>query len=253
MRISFALLLTVTSLACGGPAPIITALNATRGAMSAQDTVTFLAVVEPATATGLLLSDDGVSVYGAFAAKTAGSAPELTLTWAQLDDTRSIDFIDREDRRFIARFFSATGEHADAKVTVRLSCDGQSACHGHCVDLSVGRQAINAANLYTQEDCGTCGTSCGPGGGCAAGVCSKLSACIDNSETSFSTCTAYCEAHGARCSSRCLAGAIVWMSLNQASCEDYSGLYSSSSDTCDTNLAERSSTSWSSCCCTSAP
>ncbi len=98
--------------------------------------------------------------YGSFATAASEGAYSLTLTWADIQRVRAINFttVD-ETRTFRASFFDVSGASATAEGVLTLSCEGLGACDGVCTDIT------------TTTNCGTCGTRCLTRGVCDAGVC----------------------------------------------------------------------------------
>jgi hypothetical protein len=98
--------------------------------------------------------------YGSFATAASEGAYSLTLTWADIQRVRPINFTTVDETRvFRASFFDVSGESATAEVELTLTCEGLGACDGVCT------------NITTSSNCGTCGTRCLTGGVCTAGVC----------------------------------------------------------------------------------
>jgi hypothetical protein len=196
--------------------PTIVAFTTNVGAITDGESVTFTAVVTDPDGIrdvigGTLLSDDGAATYGAFPDSHQGGTFTLTLTWAEIQRVRSIQFVDREARVFRARFFDQAAHRAEATVALMFHCDGLAACAGHCTDLArdVGH-------------CGSCERACtGDANSCSAGSCHG-SVCVSRFFGVPATCAAACTARRMTCMS---CGAtdptLVGRGMNSNSCTPY--------------------------------
>ena len=85
------------------------------------------------------------------------------LTWAQLHQLKQLAFASEEARVFRADFIDGTGTKVSHSFTVRLHCNGNPACEGHCVVQGA------ACPITTQQQC--------YGGRCASSGCRCCSTC----------------------------------------------------------------------------
>jgi hypothetical protein len=243
-------LLAVSLAACSCGRPSVVSFAATASSLTEGDSITFVAVVDPPGSSGVLVGEGDAGVYGIFSEPDNGSAASLALTWAQLQQTHDISFIDAEDRVFIARFYDAHGAVTEARTTLHLDCQGHASCHGRCVDVSAGRMTTIATtfqSLISVTDCGACDIDCGVGGGCLQGACSTLTGCFDNKTSGFPNCSEVCRSQGRTCSETCLGEVSVFYTTDQAACEAYD-LIGPNPFACDQDITAIAN-DWTRCCC----
>ncbi len=97
---------------------------------------------------GSLRNPDTGATYGAFATTASEGAYELTLSWADIHRTQTIEFTEETPRTFRANFFDQAGNIARETITLALHCEGLGACDGDCI------------NRTTPANCGACGNQC---------------------------------------------------------------------------------------------
>ncbi|MCA9523485.1 MAG: hypothetical protein KC609_21065 [Myxococcales bacterium] len=136
--------------------PKILALSTNVTSLTENETITFTAIVtHPAgidQVIGGTLSDPSGAVFGSFSTAAQEGAYSLTLSWAALDQVRSIEFEQSDTRQVIATFYDVVGHDVSRSLTFQLHCDGLAACDGRCVDLD-----------SDSTNCGTCRTRCDDG------------------------------------------------------------------------------------------
>jgi hypothetical protein len=132
--------------------------------------------------------DENGATYGAFATTAQEGAYQFSLSWDQLNQVTTIDFAAgaTPQRTVKAQFFDQAGHMAEKTATITLTCKGEAACAGVCVNL-----------LTDTKNCGSCGHACGT---CDNGKCASWSGCM----AAGGTCASYCTGHGMTCSNQCL-------------------------------------------------
>ena len=152
--------------------PMVLSFGASSATLMQGQSITFSAIVTApagtdALAGGTLTSPDGSVTYGPLQAGTQKDAFSLALTWAQINQTLSIDFTESQTRVFQAVFFDTAGRKATASFSVTLSCNGERACKGSCVSpteavpTECGDQEFTANTARScNEVCASFGFSC---------------------------------------------------------------------------------------------
>ncbi len=79
---------------------------------------------------GQLTSADGAQAFGSFQTADSEGAYQLTLTWSQLDEVETIDFIGGHTWTFVAEFYDQAGSSTAAELEVTSPC--QAGCAGYC-------------------------------------------------------------------------------------------------------------------------
>lgn len=161
-----------TRCCCGDPtfdsadsAPVILAFGTNVTSVSQGQQVIFTALVtDPDGAddvVGGTLLDEGGTTYGAFAMTPQEGSYQIALSWDQIGQVSPIDFVQgaSAQRTFKAQFFDQAGHTVEQTVDLELTCNGQAACSGSCVDL-----------MMDKLNCGACGHPCA-GGACSQGNC----------------------------------------------------------------------------------
>ena len=179
----------------GGPEFLSFGTNITT--MTESDTVTFVAVLTSPEGLsnlvgGHLTDPTGQIQFGAFTATNQGSY-SLSLTWTQIYQATSCQFVGQSSVHFVAEFFDVQGRNTTKDVTLTLACQGATwgTCSGPCYDF---------ANDF--EHCGGCGTCDGIGTtevSCSQGSC--VAEFGDDSHTM--SCMAICAAASGTCSTAC--------------------------------------------------
>ena len=177
----------------GGPELLSFGTNVTT--MTEADTVTFVAVLtDPQGLSNLVgghLSDPtGQTQYGAFIATNQGSY-SLSLTWSQIYQATSFQFVGKTSIKFVAEFFDVQGRSTTRDTTLTLACPAAAwgTCGGGCYDFA-----------NDENHCGGCG-ACDSGTGCSAGAC----AVFINDASDAKSCMATCAAAHGTCSTGCPA------------------------------------------------
>ncbi len=178
---------------------------------------------------GTLLDGSGAT-YGAFATSGEEGAYELSVSWDQFNQVTSIDFDygSTKQRVLKAQFFDQAGHSVEQSTSIKLTCNGDAACDGTCIDTK------NSAS-----NCGSCGHVCPDAAGCYEGKCGKLSGCLPKA----ATCAAACAAKGKVCQDLC--GDVHQRFWTNGSC---SGGSANSTD-CNGSLAGIGNNYSESCCC----
>lgn len=164
----------------GNRAPAIADLSSSMAAMTANETVTFNALLADPDGVadivgGVLRSDTGTT-YGAFSG--SGANWSMSATWSEINQILPIEFVVDETRRFHAEFFDLAGASAMANVDLRLHCRGAGACDGVCTNV-----------MDDRTNCGACNTTCAANRECCTGSCRDLLIDNDNCGTCGITCT----------------------------------------------------------------
>lgn len=197
--------------------PMFLSFSANVSSLTQDESVTFTAILtDPDGLTdiagGSLRSGDESLEFGPFITAGQPGTYSISLTWAQIHQTETIEFDGGElPRTFRAVFFDQDGLKATQDITLPLVCAGGAACDGACTDL-----AIDGLN------CGECRYTCRGGPeACEAGACTPgLSTCI-NYDQGLDTCTAACQSFGETCAeNECGAGITVRFYNNLMYCED---------------------------------
>jgi hypothetical protein len=185
-----ALTATVSTLTGGTPLP------------TESNGATFTAIVTDSLgldslAGGQLLDDTGLT-YAAFGTGAGKGTYVAAITWASVNQTRSIDFTAMGSRTFVAKFFDNQGNTATASLQMNLACRDDAglvdSCGGGCTQLST---------FYA--NCGACGRVCKDNEVCVSGTCTNLAStgtptCFAaSSMRSSETCTEFCAGAGHPC------------------------------------------------------
>jgi len=217
--------------------PVILTFGTNVTSLTQGQQVTFSAVVTDPDGIddviGGTLLDGGSATYGAFGSSAQEGAYQMILSWDQIHQVSPINFAQgaTATRTFKAQFFDQAAHTAEQTVNLTLTCNGNAACSGKCVNLMTDKQ-----------NCGTCGHVC-TGGSCSQGKCPSLSACLPKSN--LTTCQNYCASQGMTCAGTCtnpygstLVGGITF---GNTTCTQYSG-----TATCSVSIGTAQS---SRCCC----
>jgi hypothetical protein len=178
----------------GGPEFLSFGTNITT--MTESDTVTFVAVLtDPQGLVNLvgghLTDPTGQIQFGAFTATNQGSY-SLSLTWPQIYQATSFQFVGQGPAKFVAEFFDVQGRNTTKDATLTLACQASTwgTCGGTCYDF-----ANDSAH------CGGCGTcsSVSSNTSCASGAC----AVNVEDASDASSCMATCAAANGTCATAC--------------------------------------------------
>jgi hypothetical protein len=169
-------------------------------AISAGQSVRIVALVTHPVALsqlvgGRLTDATGAINYGAFIADGQGSS-SLDVSWDHLNQVAAITFAASEARMLVGEFYDQAGHKTSSSITLQLTCNGESACSGQCVDLT------SDANNF-----GSCGHKVPSNEYCKAGTPNDgRSACTGPPVDGVFNCASYCTSQGLQCSSRCGSG-----------------------------------------------
>jgi len=184
----------------GGTAPTngpqLLAFGADVSTITAGGHVTFTAQLADPDGVGDIAGGslvDDLGAYGSFVGTAQPGTYQLSLSWAQINQARSIRFPSGAtiERSFTARFFDHENHGAERSLTLTLTCHGLAACNGACVDP-----------LQSPDACATCDPPCAGGDACYLGACAALSACQGTS----TSCQLACAASGMTCANQCDGG-----------------------------------------------
>ncbi|MGE0867584.1 MAG: hypothetical protein AB7P03_03415 [Kofleriaceae bacterium] len=178
-----------------GAGPVFLSFGVNVGQLTEDESVVFTAVLTDPNGIddligGTLTSPDGTIQYGAFATSGQEGSYSLALTWAQISQTQTLEFVDEESREFLAAFFDVAGSKTTRTVSVRFYCPVGGACGGLCKDFQ-----------NDPEHCGGCGLSAD---GCSQGAPYSWT-CFANQQEPI-TCNEACQSRGSTCSNACTFG-----------------------------------------------
>ncbi len=178
-------------------------LTSTTSTLTDADTVTFLAIVTDDggldTIAGGTLTDDTNATYGGFNTASTKGTYSLTLSWAQIDRIRALDFrAPGMTRTFTATFFDNRANKAVAALSIGFRC-GPNGDHDGCHNLGCVDLANDSAN------CGACGHACSVPDGCLNRACvpPSYATCTANGSQQRTTCAAHCVSIGKTCVMAC--------------------------------------------------
>jgi hypothetical protein len=165
------------------------------------ESVTFVAIVIDGKGldhiAGGHLVDESGATYAPFGAGATKGTYAATLTFAAMNQVRIADFpVGGGSRKFSARFFDNDGNTATASIDLALACRDErfglvGSCGGICTDVATDGSS-----------CGKCGTACGAGQRCNAGLCGAQTADECLHKRWFgpnTTCAAVCAQRGEAC------------------------------------------------------
>lgn len=137
---------------------------------------------------GSLLSENEAIDYGPFVAAGQVGTYSISLSWAQIEQSASINFENTElSLPLRARFFDQGGNKAVSDAQITLACAGGSACNGSCTNISA-----DGAN------CGACDHTCSSMT-CSESKCGPIwSECFVKTD-GFSTCAEVCQSISESC------------------------------------------------------
>lgn len=161
--------------ACAGTGspPEIEELRATSTQISQDESVVVLAMVTDPDgldnlAGGKLVSEDGTVFYAPFEQLSNGTFAS-TVSWWQLHEAKPIEFETSEVRTVVARFLDNDKNEVSQPLALELTCHGQVACNGQCVDTS-----------QDARFCGSCDLACPATDRCEQGSCvSNCEPCLE--------------------------------------------------------------------------
>lgn len=235
-------------------APEILSFSSNSSRITAGDTLVFTAVVtDPDGISDLIggtLESSTGGTYGSFATASDEGAYEISLSWNAINTVSSIDFSDQQSRNFVARFYDAAGHTAESELSVTLTCDGDAACGGDCVDLQ-----------ESLSNCGECGNQCVGfqianyvfSAECYQGACIAPSECTADLEQN---CTQVCAGEGMSCYPVGDPGVVVslYSEGGDLVCDDYRDSVTTSSCSQDlTDVGDARNNRAGTCVCLAAP
>jgi hypothetical protein len=186
--------------------------------LTAGESVKFTAVVTDPQGIddligGSLLDPVTGNAYGVFSTGAQEGAYSLTVTWAEMNQVRAIDFTTSEGRAFLGRFNDQAGHATTIQKVITLTCGGKPACAGACGQSRCDGSCVDLQN--DDANCGGCNSACMAGGTCELGGCvcqtdeeveCPVVGCVDlgGDSAHCGTCSRSCPAdnycYGGRCS-----------------------------------------------------
>lgn len=174
-------------------APRFLSFGANRSSLSQGESVRIVALVTDPQGIDDLIGGElllGSINLGAFATGAQEGAYEISLSWQDMQDAQAIEFPygETEERVLTARFYDQAGQNATRDLILTMTCNGEAACNGACIDT-----------MSDHNNCGACGSVCGA---CSRGECPACLAPVTGN------CFEVCGSRGLACDPSC--STTVW-------------------------------------------